>query len=456
MRPRASLTEAPVLRSIAGAGLANLLASVILVGRNLLDGFYAAAVSTDALASFTLVIPIIFLLIGLSQGVSVAASNVLATRTGAGTPPSPDFVRHAAFAALTTALALGLLLAVAAPAAMSLYRADPEVLDHAVVLARWLIAGMPVLFLYGVSTAMLRALGDAPGAAKAATAGLLVGVAATPLLVFVTPPFPDDPLVGIALGLQLGYACTTVLVALRLRRRGLLGGRIDRATLRADLSAFARLGVPVALTNLVTLGAAFLITGVVSNAGTDATAAYGVVSRVDQFALIVVNSVILALVPFVGQNFGAGRPDRVRQGVLSALALMLGCWVLLGTVLALAAPAVAELFGLPGEAAVTATGWLRLSALAFIFQGVTMTAVALLQVLGRPGLALVANAVHLYALLVPWLFLLASGDDPAVLYQAVAGAQITTGVAFLLIGAWVLRRRTAPGTAVDKEGAAHA
>ncbi|UED87528.1 MATE family efflux transporter [Streptomyces profundus] len=439
LRP-ASLTEAPVLRSIAGAGLANLLASVVLVGRNLLDGYYAARVSTDALASFTLVIPVILLLIGLSQGVSVAAGNVLSTRTGAGTPPSASFVRHAALVALGAGCAIAALLAVVAPAAMGLYQATPDVLDRAVTLALWIVAGVPVLFLYGVSTALLRALGDAAGAAKAATTGLLGGVAATPLLVFALPPFPSDPLIGIALGLQLGYATTTVLVALRLRRHGLLGGRVERAALRRDLADFARLGVPVTLTNLVTLGAAFVVTGVMANAGKETTAAYGVVSRVDQFALIVVNSVILALVPFVGQNFGAGLRDRVRAGVMSALALMLGCWALLGTVLALAAPRVAELFDLPADAAQIATGWLRLSALAFFFQGVAMTTIALLQVLGRPRLALACNAVQLYALLLPWLLFLARDDDPAVLYRAIAGSQVVTGTVFLLAGCWLVHR----------------
>ncbi|MEU5878730.1 MATE family efflux transporter [Spirillospora sp. NPDC047279] len=452
LRPTAPLTEAPVTRSIAGAGLLNLLASIVLVGRNLLDGYYAARVSTDALASFTLVFPIIFLLIGLSQGVSVAVGNTLARRTGAGTAPSGSYVRHAALAALAAGGALAILLSVVAPAAMGLYEAEPDILDRSVTLARWLIAGMPVLFLYGTTTALLRALGDAAGATRAATAGLLAGVAVTPLLVFAVPPFPSDPLVGIAIGQLLGYACTTCLVALRLWRRGLLTGRTDRAALPSDLAAFARLGGPVALTNLVSLGAMFMVTGTMADAGRATTAAYGLVSRIDQFSLIIVNSVILALVPFVGQNSGAGRRDRVRQGILSALGLMLGCWALLGTALTIAAPWITALFGLPDGTATQATGWLRLSALAFFFQGVVITGVALLQVLGRPRVALAAIAAHLYGLQLPLLLILARGGDPARLYWAVAGSQIVTGSVFLVIGGWLVRRRTGLRETPDETG----
>ncbi|MFI9627973.1 MATE family efflux transporter [Streptomyces sp. NPDC052042] len=441
LRPRAPLTEAPVMRSIAGAGLANLLTSVILVARNLLDGYYAARVSTDALASFALVIPVIMLLIGLSHGVSVAAGNVLTTRSGKGTPPTPAFVCHAVVTALGTGLVLAALLGAAAPVAIDLYGAAPEIREHALTLAMWLIMGMPVLFLYGVLTALLRALGDAAGAARAATAGLLIGVAVTPLLVFLVPPFPDAPLVGIALGLQVGYALTSVLVAVRLKRHGLLGGRPDKATFRSDLTEFARRGLPVAMTNLVTLGAAFGVTGVMAQAGREATAAFGVVSRLDLFPLTVVNAIVLAVVPFVGHNFGAGNKDRVRRGITAALTLMLCSWAVLGTILAVAAPTVARLFGLTGGTAAMATDWLRLSALAFFFQGVTMTSIALLQVMERPRTALLANIAYLYALQLPWLVFLADGGTEG-LYRAVAGSQIVAGSAFLLVGAWLLLRRS--------------
>lgn len=430
-----AIISGPVLRPIAVMSLTNLPAMAILLCRNLLDAFYASRVSVGSLEAFTLVIPITLLLVGLSQGISIAAGTVLSTRLGTGVQITRQFILHALIAALLGGALLSAILLALLPAGFSLYHVNVEVLDNAREMATWQIAAMPVLFLYGVLTALLRAMGDTYACARAATAGLLTGVTTTPLLVFIVLKYSTNPVLGISIGLQVGYACTAIIVLVRLRSRGLLGGGPDKSALANDLRSFAKIGTPVILTNLTTLAAVFVITGVIAGSGADAVAAFGVVSRLDQFALTIVNAIILSLLPFVSQNAAAANWWRVRRGVVSAVELMAGCWLVVGLGMALGAPWIIALFNLPVDSRELAIQWLRLTAFAFLFEGLIVTAIDLYQVVHRPRTALIGNLIYLYALQLPALLWAAARHDTAALYLAITGAQVAAGVALLIFGA---------------------
>lgn len=446
-----SLLDAPVLRSLAGSSLANLAASLALVSRNLLDGYYAAQLSTTTLAAFTLALPIVFLTIGLSQGLSVAVGNILARRAGRGERADALYVRNAALAAALGGSMLALPLFAALPWLFAAYGADAAVLVPARRFATALLAGMPLLFLYGVATAMLRALGDARAAARATTTGLAFGALLTPLLTFGVGLPQDWALVGIAVGLAAGYAMTTVLVARQLARRGLLVRRGNAARWREDSRAFVRAALPVIGNNLVALAALFVMTGVVAGAGREAVAALGVVSRIEQFALVLMNAVVLALVPFVAQNFAAGRSDRVVSAFGWSTLLMLAGALPVALVLLIANAQIGRVFALPPEGLRVAQSWLALAGVAFFFQGITLAGTGVLQALRRPRLALLITLLRLYALMLPALFWLSANSGAPLWYWAVSGAQILSGSAFLLaaaVFAWRLRTTRVPVPAV--------
>lgn len=99
-----------------------------------------------------------------------------------------------------------MLLTVAFPLALHSYVSNPATAERAIMLCNGIIAGAPLLFVYGTLTSALRALGQAGSAARATVIGLGVGAICTATLMSATPfTLFAEPLLGIAIGLAVGY-----------------------------------------------------------------------------------------------------------------------------------------------------------------------------------------------------------------------------------------------------------
>jgi len=435
--PGSAAAPDPSWRPLLLGTLSNLGASSVLVVRNLLDSYYAARISTDALAALTMTVPVTALMIGLSQGLSVCAGNAVAMRRR--TAGSPGEAADSAPAAITAALLGGFALALALFALSMLARAwiEHPMLSRAASLVAWLGAGAPLLFLYGTLTSLLRGLQHAAASARATTIGLTSGAVLTPCLIFagdgLATTTGSDPLVAIAIGLAAGYGLACALAAWELRRLGV------STTPCLDSSPVLRLlrsSVPVTVNNLVALGAIFAIVGFAGAAGTLDAAAFGVVFRIEQFCLVALNAVVLAMVPLAASAIGAGDAHRFRRTVHQGLiALGIGGAVLAVALIALA-PTLAEHFELPAQARQLASFWLRAAAVALVLQAVTICATAVLQI-RRPALALRFTAARLYVITLPALAIVGAHRE-GLLYPTISAVQIVVGLAAICALPWWL------------------
>lgn len=107
---------------------------------------------------------------------------------------------------------------------------------------------------------------------------------------------------------------------------------------RFDKAIFAqviRIGVPIGIQQALFSLGAMLLVRLVNSFGSDFTAGYNAANKVDTIAFLPVQSFSMAVTTFVGQNMGAGKPERVRQG--SRAALWMGTAVCMGVALALLA-----------------------------------------------------------------------------------------------------------------------
>jgi len=174
----------------------------------------------------------------------------------------------------------------------------------------------------------------------------LVNAIMDPILIFGLGPVPALGLAGAATSTVIARSTTLVvaLLVLGLRER-IITSRFDG--LGATLASWKRIlaiGGPAAATNLaqpLTIG---LLTGLVAGFGHEAVAAFGAGARVEMLAMIPVLALGIGMTPFIGQNWGAGRKDRVgeslRIGARAAVGIGLVGWLVLA---ALAQP-IAGLF----------------------------------------------------------------------------------------------------------------
>ena len=314
------MTEGSIWKSI-------LLFSVPLILGNMLQQLYNTAdsiivgnfVGSNALAAVGSSGSPIFLLIGFSQGIAVGAGVVVSQFLGA-----KD--REGAHTAVHTSLALSAILgAILTVCGIAVSRAlltamntPAEVLEDAVLYIRLYFGGVLFSVVYNMTAGILNAAGNSRRslvylAAASVTnivldlvliAGLKMGVAGAAIATDLSQ------LVSCVLSLRFlmktDDACHVELSGIRLHRS--MAGRI------------IRVGLPTGIQNMVISISNVLVQAGVNGYGAAAMAGFGAYMKIDGFNILPVTSISMAATTFVGQNYGAGRLDRVKKAV----------WVTLG------------------------------------------------------------------------------------------------------------------------------
>jgi len=421
----------PLARTLLAGALANSGAAAVLVLRNLLDGYYAAQLSAEAMAALTLTVPVSLLLIGLSQGISVVTANRIAV--GSKNPRHDDaaLISHASLAALLYGTVSAVLLWMLFPLLISAYGTDLRLVPRATAVGGGILASAPLLFLFGTLTATLRGLGSAAGAARATVVGLGLGAAASALFMLgAVPWFSQEPLLGIPAGLALGYGAAISIAACELRelrRQNVCRGQFALQQGACVTAGIARAAMPIVANNLVGLAAMFVVFGMAARAGVETTAAFGTVYRIEQFGMIALNGIVLAIAPLAARHWN--ERDKLRELVATGLALQLALCVVLGGALALGAGPISRVFDLPAPASALVVTWLGYLSVSLFFQGVTLTCTVLLQI-RRPANALLLTGLRLYGCLLPLLWLI-TPHAPAAVYPLMCCVQVVSGGAWL-------------------------
>ncbi len=334
VRPR--LVQGPVGAHLRRLAVPMAFGFLALLMFQLVDTFFVGQLGTEELAAVGFTFPIGFLLMSLGIGLGVGTASVLSRAIGAGQ-------MHDARRIATDALLLA--VSVMAPlAALGLWSVD--LLFGAMGASGRVLAlvhdymdvwylGVTVLVVPMVANAAIRATGDTRAPAAIMGVAGVINLALDPLLIFGLAGFPRLEVRGAALAtvISWGFACATALVLLSRREHLLdLSPRTPAAVWRS-WRRILYVAVPASATQLVVPLSGAVITSIVARFGAPAVAAYGVGTRLDPIAMIGILSLASALPVFVGQNWGAGRPDRVRAAVRAALRFSLlwggAAWLLL-------------------------------------------------------------------------------------------------------------------------------
>jgi len=347
----------------------------IVVGRVLGVGALAAVGATGSL---------LFLLLGFAWGLTSGFAIPTAQAFGAG--DSSAVRRSVATGAVLTA-ATSVVLTVGAPLlagpALRLMRTPAELVPQATTFAVVSFLGGSTIMFFNYLAAILRAIGDSR----------------TPLVFLVLSCFLNIGLVialvpglglgvgGAALATVVSQAVSVALCLTYVRRRVplLLLRREDWRVTRSDLGRHLRLGLPMGFQASIIAIGTLAVQVRLNNLGADAVAAYTTASRVDGLAVALLASLGIAVSTFAAQNYGAGRPDRIRLGVVQSVWMSLVGGVVLGAVLIAAGSQIVGLFVGAGEEQVVAMAayLLKVNGLLYVTLGVLFVLRGALQGLGH-------------------------------------------------------------------------
>lgn len=383
----ASLTTGPIGRTLARLTVPMTAGIVGMVIFNLTDTFFVGRLGTKELAAISFTFPMVTFLIRIAMGIGIGASAVISRAVGRG---DRRLVRRLTTDSLTLAIiSVALFVAGGFLAMGPVFRvlgAEGEIL--ALVrqyMTIWLWGALFVVFPM-VSNNAIRANGDMKTPALIMIVAVVVNIVLDPLLIFGIGPFPRLELAGAALATVIARAVSLVVSfwIVCIRRGMVTFERVPLVDMLDSWRSILYVGIPAAASRvIVPLGIA-AITGIIASGGPRGVAAFGVTTKIEFLAMAVIFALSSVLGPFAGQNWGAGRRDRLERALSLANRFSL-VWGL-GVFVALTVPArqIAGLFSSDPEVVRGIVAYLRTAAAGYCLFGVFITSSFVMNVLHRP------------------------------------------------------------------------
>lgn len=306
---------------------------------NLLQNLYNAADSFvvgrfcdgNGLAAVGTTEPICNCLIGLFLGVGAGISVIVSHAYGAGDIKGVHYAVHNGIAlSIVCGVLVSVLGFVFSPQLLELIQVDPEIFDQAVLYLRIYFAGALFLVVYNIGAGILRAVGDS----KHPLIFLCVSAVTNVVLNFLFIALFSWGVAGAAIATIISQFVSAVLVILTLvRSEGAHKLFIkDIAFHKTSLITSLKIGVPTGLQSMVISLSNVIIQAFVNLYGPASTAGSSAATKVDNFILLISQSLSLALMTFVGQNIGAKNIKRAKQGTAVSVALSMGLMFAFGVI----------------------------------------------------------------------------------------------------------------------------
>ena len=339
-----NLTEGNETKEIILFALPMLIGNVFQQLYNMVDSIVVGQfVGKQALAAVGSSFSVLFLMIALIMGVTMGFTILIAQYFGARDKVRVRAVVDTAYIVLFwAALVLSILGVLAVPFILRLLRIPADVAPEAGTYLRILFAGSLATFGYNGVAAILRGLGDSKTPLYLLIAATFVNIALD--LLFVVSFGWGVAGVAWATIIAQGFSFLGALVILNKRNEYI---RISVRDLRFNPELFRlslKLGIPSGIQQTLVASGMMVLTRVVNVFGTDVMAGFSAASRLDTFAMMPTMNLGMAVSTFVGQNLGAGKPERVRRGHSSALLVGLGISVTIGVIVIAFGPALISLF----------------------------------------------------------------------------------------------------------------
>lgn len=348
------MTEGSVVKNI-------LFFSVPLILGNLLQQLYNTVdsiivgnyVGSNALAAIGSSTSLVYLLIAFSQGVSVGAGVVISQRLG---QKNKEGVQISVHTALALAGILGIILTVGGilfSKEILLWMNTPEeVLMDAVTYLRLYSAGMVFNVIYNMAAGILNAAGN-----SRRSLGYLAIASVTNLILdlfFIVGM--KMGIAGAAIATNIGQMISCVL-AIWFLVRAQTDYKVYLNKIKIHKSTaglIIKIGLPTGFQNMVISLSNILVQSSVNSFGANAMAGFGAYMKVDGFNVLPVTSFGMAATTFVGQNYGAGKLERVKRGMWITLGIGIIYTITTGILLLTFSEAIMHLFS--NDAAVIAYG----------------------------------------------------------------------------------------------------
>jgi putative MATE family efflux protein len=412
------------------------------------DIFFVSKLGPDAAATVGLTESLLTMIYALAIGLSMATTAVVARRVGEGNLPGAGTAAVQAIGlGVLIAVPIGIVGALFAPDLLRLMGGSPGLIASGSGYTAVMIGGNAVIFLIFLINAIFRGAGDPAIAMRSLWLGNFINIVLDPCLIFGLGPFPELGVTGAAVATVIGRG-TGVLYQVWALANGRGRIALRREHLRLDppvMTNLLRVSGPGMFQFLIATASWIGLVRIISTFGSAALAGYTIAIRVIVFAILPSWGLSNAAATLVGQNLGAGRPDRSERSVWQTGLYNMVFLSAVGLVFILFAEAIIGLFTTDPEVVRHAVTCLRYASYGYPFYAWGMVMVASFNGAGDTWTPTWINFICLWLLQIPLAWVLANrvGLGPSGAFVAIAVGESMLAVVGMLAfrrGRWKERR----------------
>ncbi|MEN8831971.1 MAG: MATE family efflux transporter [Pacificibacter sp.] len=373
---------------------------------------------------------ILFMTTSISIGMGITGGAMVAKSLGQGdSARATEVLTHVLMIGFAFAVVIASVLYANLHGLTALIGASGETQELAISYLKILIPTMPVMLVGIVASAALRSHGAANLSMMVTLVAGVVNAILDPIFIFVL----DLGLDGAAYAsFAARFAMAGTAVFYLARRYGGFTGLSFAGVLR-DFKPIAAIAIPAMLANIAAPVGGAYVTFAASEFGEAAVAGMAVIGRVTPIAFALIFTMSGSIGPIIGQNFGAGKHDRVRKAYNSSMVLIVVYVIPVVAVLYLLRGVIADVFNATGTARDLIYLFCGPLSLAWIFNGVIFISNASYNNLGHPFYSTWINWGRNTLGIIPFVYVAAQiwGAEGVLIGQMMGGA-FAALVAFIL------------------------
>lgn len=400
----ALLVKDKISKTVLRMAIPMLAGTFAMNAYNLTDTWFVSRLGTNALAAMSFTFPVVMLLGFIMRGLGTGAMTVVAHALGRGKhQTAARITTHATFLSSILALCLTVAGLLTIKPLFTQLGATGEVLIFTQQYMWIWYFGLVIRVVQMMFADIIIGTGNTKAVSLLMVGGTVLNFILDPMMIFGLWGCPKMGIQGAALATVISEALVLAAAFYFIHKKYQLIIFVSHSRRRivASWRRILRIGIPTTLSSILTPVSAAVVIKIVSRFGQAAVAAIGVASRIEMFAFMIPMTVGMSLVPFVAQNYGARRFDRIKAVQEGAMlfALIFGC-IIAGVFLFIARP-LGGLFSSDPEVVNILVRYIYITCFGYGFLEVHRYAGFCLTGIHRPISSAFLNTIRVIVLMIP-------------------------------------------------------
>ena len=438
----------PIKRLVLSMSLPMMISMLVQAPYNVVDSYFVAKVSENALAAVGMAFPYQNLMIAVSVGTGVGVNALLSRSLGAKDYETANrTAENGVLLAILSTIVFSIIGVVFARPFFLAQNNDPDIVAQGVAYLS-ICAGLSFgLFLEVMFERLLQSTGRTFYTMITQGVGAVINIIMDPILIFGVGPFPEMGVAGAAAATVMGQIVAGILALyFNVTHNPEIQPRLKG--FRPSASIIGRIysvGIPTIVLNSISSVMTFgmnLILGAISTS--TAVAVFNVYFKLQSFVFMPVFGLNNGMVPIVSYNFGARKRKRLTDTVRFSAILAVGIMLVGLVVIQIFAAPILSIFEASAEMLRIGVPALRIISLCFVFAGFNIICSSTFQALGNGVLSMIMSIVRQLVVLLPAAYLLSLTGEVTMVWWSFPIAELASLTLCLIFLRRIFREVIAP------------